>query len=357
LARGVIEIDDVIKMVARTRRYPFDMTFIPWLIPEIIERDAAFGAAVKRQFDYDLRDAGPVLAEPLPRLIALRATGFNPDPLITALRSDDLDTVEAILSSNLETDLTQSIPRFCFDTLQPFLDRPGPPLVAIPLFFGAVRCVRWAIARGLDIPSSAAKCALMSGCAEVIRLVEDKIYKGPGGAAVAITAHRNNVVNWLAELRGRDFRPDENQIKHGSHLGVGQTLAVAATDAANFEMLLAFAIDGGLDPQAVVDKAVASGMTEVVRLLLLCGARRLEDAVVTATENGHLEMLRLLVEEGGAKMTGRDRSGKAPLDIALANKDPAMVRFIATKDPRASEGLCGAARSFFEMCIAQKDTP
>jgi hypothetical protein len=137
----------------------------------------------------------------------------------------------------------------------------------------------------------------------VIRLVEDKIDKGPEGAKVAIAAHRNNVVNWLAELRGRDFLPDEGRTEGNprSHT-VSKSLASVAAVTANLEVLLAFAIAGGFDAQAVLNRAVENGMTEVVRLLLLCGARDLGDAVATATKNKHLEMLKLLREEGGADM-------------------------------------------------------
>jgi hypothetical protein len=66
-------------------------------------------------------------------------------------------------------------------------------------------------------------------------------------------------------------------------------------------------------------------------------------------------MLRLLVEEGEADLSG-GRSGRRPIEIAVANQDSAMVRLIAKKDPTASEGHCGAALSFFEKCIAQEDT-
>jgi hypothetical protein len=355
LVGGVIAIDDVIRAVGRPRLRTIDADFLPWLLPEIIERDAASWERMKRSYEFQLREAAPLLAEPLPKLTALRSSGFNPDPLITALRSDDLETVEAIVSSSLETDLRQPVPRFCFDSFQPFLGQESLPLVAIPLFFGAVRCVRWAIARGLDIPPSAARCALMSGCAEVIRLVEDRIDKGSGGAGAAISAHRNDVVSWLAELRGRDFRPHKK--KGDSRFGRGEpALAVVATDAANLEALLAFAIGGALDAQAVVNDAVGTGMTEVVRLLLLCGARRLGEAVVVAVERGHLEMVRLLIEEGGAGVSERDPRGRRPIDIALADQDPALVRLIAKNDPTASEGLCGAVRRFFETCMAQDDT-
>jgi hypothetical protein len=281
----------------------------------------------------------PKFADSQRALLPYRALGENPDPLLTALRTDDVAAMESVLSS-ADVDLSQRLPVFPY-ARSPIDDNPfrsgALPLFAPALYLGSVRCVRALLLRGVDF-DPLRHLAVRSGVPELIRMLGGV---GPDAALRAVAQHRNAVLAWLAESSAA---VDLEAPPTGRRYSRSEPLILSAIKAANLEALLSFVV-AGIRPEFLAEAgrriladAVTAANTEAVRLVLAVtdielNAFDAEAALAVAVRDRSREIAALLIADRRVSIAGRDRRGRSALAWAIHWRDADLARAIAERAP------------------------
>jgi hypothetical protein len=317
-----------------------------WFLPEIQEFDPVeynnilSGSLMAR--GNEPLFTGPQEARVLTRkeeLEEFRTLGFHPDPLISALRTDNVDALDAILSSSLEIELGQPIPPFVFERSSAFASH-GLPIIAIAMFYGSVRCVKALLMRHVEINHTVARYAMMSGNPEMIRLVEQYIEKGPSGASITLKRHRNSIFQWLME-NDRIYGPCEPSLE-GRRFDRQQSLLEATVQSGNLEAFLYF-FEYGIDFKSlpgisnlVLATAIGLGHTEIVKLLLTIpgidpgqlSGHTADYPLTIALALDRREIAKILIADPRCKVHCWDSHNRTPFGIAASNQDPELIRML-----------------------------
>jgi ankyrin repeat protein len=165
----------------------------------------------------------------------------------------------------------------------------------------------------------------------------------PGALASAARGGHLHVVKYLVEEAGADER----------HAGSGGwTPLLWAAEKGHPDIVAYLLGRPGISIHAktkkgsrALDLACRSGHLEVVKLLVGAGVRgesHLNEALAEAASEGHLPVVRYLVEEAGADERRADEDGMAPLMVAaeMGHDDVvAYLRSIASRRDREVNGL------------------
>jgi hypothetical protein len=336
---GIITIDDVKSALLHSQRCPryygnsADDIF-GWFEPELSEDPAVQGLN---------------FADSQRALLPYRTLGENPDPLLTALRTDDVSAMESILSS-ADVDLSQPLPAFPYARWtadESLYGSPALPIFALALYFGSVRCVRALLLRGVNFDDFR-HLAVRSGVPELIRMLGGP---APNAALHAVVQHRNAVLAWLAESSAAADLADPPN---------GDSLGLAAIKAGNLEALISFVV-AAVRPEfraeagrRILAEAVTAANTEVVRLLLAVpgielNTSHVEAPLPIAVRDGLREIADVLIADGRIDIGTRDSAGKSALVWALQRGDAELARAIAERTPKEEiDRLSPEEKAFIE---------
>ena len=110
---------------------------------------------------------------------------------------------------------------------------------------------------------------------------------------------------------------------------------------------------------ALLCDAAASGKVEELRRLVLEEGWSVDSCdydkrtpLHLASSEGHLDVVRLLIEDLGARRSLVDRWGKTPLDNAERLHHSAVVKYLRTKEAKTSQELTSAQATATDLCAA-----
>ncbi|KAK8894582.1 hypothetical protein M9Y10_023018 [Tritrichomonas musculus] len=137
------------------------------------------------------------------KFIELRSIGHNPDPIATAIRSDDVDKMQKIFSqTNMPYDNTLKFSPFesCNYANNSF---DLPTFIEYAAYFGSLKCFKFLYQQIPTLPTKTSRYAIAGGNYEIIHLCElGKAEFDADCYNLAIRFFRNEIVDYLEENLG-----------------------------------------------------------------------------------------------------------------------------------------------------------
>ena len=207
--KGIItseELKEKLKLKSSSR----NLIFISWFLPELIELGSDF-EYMKYIFKYrQFENTLLFYCENQDRIDEykqMRDKGEYDDEMATALRNDDVDKFQSIVSKNEKTKLNQEIQQNMFDY---FFCKSNITYLNYAAAYGSVKCFKYILLNDGQINNLTFKMAVSGGNNEIIRIVYNKtieyfsnprFIKSANESAIkrSIKTHQNNVFDWIID--------------------------------------------------------------------------------------------------------------------------------------------------------------
>lgn len=291
-------------------------------------------------------------------------------PLLKAVKKDDVDFLQTIVSTNADFDINQRIPKTVFE--------PNPNanknyfLIEFCCLFGSVKCFKYLLLNHARLPFMHHIPAIIGGNVEIIHILEqiansnsnsskneekkDDAEKTaetvetvetieniayteffPEALHYAALYHQNSIFFWLIESKGKNLIEFDFE---------GKTIVACAAISNNIEVLI-YIIQTGivkinfadLNYNYKIEKtpliyACENGSFEVCKILL--GQKSIQinfknySPIHAALSNSHFHIIRLLCERDDIDLNVTDNDGSTPLHYAILNNDTETVKMLLT---------------------------
>ena len=274
---------------------PKERESIMFLINAIIER---FGSIQKDDLNYVLKDMLQVKG------IIPKDKYFQNEHVFDfaekgtvgrAIFDDDVESLTKLLSTQTKEESRKMININTF-----FLRVQDPSPLECSALFGSVKCFKYLMMNEEDIKEDTCKFAIAGGNIEIVHLCEQKGMTFEGCLNVSVNYHRFDLFEWLdshfhteyIELSNCIFYQNEPifyfNVSRGANVeenynSYGKTALIAASEEGHLEVVK-YLVE---QCHANVEAKDNDGYTPLIR----------------ASENGHLEVVKYLVEQCHAKIT------------------------------------------------------
>lgn len=291
-------------------------------------------------------------------------------PYLKAIKNDDIDNLQTMISLTPEFDINQKTPKTVFE--------PNPNanndycLIEYCALFGSIKCFKYLLLQQARLPFMVHRSAIIGGNVEIIHIIEQQeqnnmnketdqnkeeqeseaesevqknigyIQFFPEGLHYAALYHRNSVFYWLYETKDCSlFEYDIN----------GKTVIGCAAESNNIEILI-YLIQTGIiqinysDLQSYNDNIIKTpliyscekGCFETSKILLDQKSIQINfenySPIHAALSNSHFHIIRLLCERKDINLNVVDEFGSTPLHLAIMNNDTETVKMLLSSQNR-----------------------
>lgn len=141
--------------------------------------------------------------------------GRNEQPIAVAIRKDDIDVVQKIISEQAlkkNSTIKPSIyERFTMMNVKKNSnsdsdkEEEGIKLIDFSAFFGAIKTFKFLLLNGFEMSPMTFSYAICGGVSEIIHICEEKKCETKGALFYAIRFHRHDLFDWLIDTKGEDI--------------------------------------------------------------------------------------------------------------------------------------------------------
>lgn len=288
-------------------------------------------------------------------------------PYLMAIKNDDVDNLQTIITTTPEFDINQRVPKTVFE--------PNPNansdycLIEYCALFGSIKCFKFLLLQQARLPFMVHKSAIIGGNVEIIHIIEQQQQNKPNdeshqneeeqeseakseaesevpknigyckffpeGLHCAALYHRNSVFYWLYETKGCNLFEFDFE---------GKTVIGCAAASNNIEILV-YIIQTGivkinfadLSYDNFIEKtpliyACEKGCYEACKILLDQKSIQINfenySPIHAALSNFHFHIIRLLCERKDIDLNVTDENGSTPLHLAIMNEDIETVKML-----------------------------
>lgn len=144
----------------------------------------------------------------LDKFIELRSKGQNPNPIAIAIRNDDVERFQTLLSQT-NTSLNSTISRSIFERFI-FIDDEEPTLIEFASYFGSINCFKFLYQNIQKLPESISDYAIAGGNYEIIHLIEQSQVKFTNTSLMtSIRFFQTEIMEYLEETLGIEKTIDD----------------------------------------------------------------------------------------------------------------------------------------------------
>ncbi|KAK8841740.1 hypothetical protein M9Y10_026687 [Tritrichomonas musculus] len=243
--RGLIEKEEIIGKISESIEYyennrvcylkdsKIDNLLI-WFLPEIYEIKPSFFQSDFYNFVFTKKNFTKMFVpDKIDVYKEIRDSGEPDDEITKALRNDDLDSFQQLVSSNLKYYLNSFVP---FNMFENYVENGKTSYINYAAAYGSIKCFKYLLLNHFEIDKLTFNYAIYGRNIEIIKIVDQKEVEDDqtmNKFILPIKNHQNNLFDWIYETKYPPNIKNDNKVHFLVYVSIASGNAHALIELIN----------------------------------------------------------------------------------------------------------------------------